>query len=366
MKDTQLKVSEEYVTKFIMAIRAVSKKTASLVESSLQNFFQAIPRRDTFRAEHGFIPYNLAISPTYKCNLNCVDCYSQSSRDQSTVLDPHTIDMAIQEATEKWVLPFFSISGGEPLYHALEISRKHPTKIFQLYTNGTLITEQIAEELAEKGNLVPLISIQGFKEETDRIRGKRIYDKTMNVIDILKRKGVVWGISFTLTSNNADVYDNNFLEFFIAKGALLGRFIPYMPVGRGADTQKVPSAEQRKKQGDALRRIEEAGVPFYSMDYINNPRVIEGCAAGGLRYVHIDPSGDVYPCVFIPVHAKFNLNDVYDGKHAKEGVTCLEDILVKDELMKKIRQAASKTNSLSCCLVIDNKEELDKVILGCK
>lgn len=339
-----------------MGLSLTSEKSATLVGNKIPDFIAGMGKRGEFRQKHGFVPTLIMFSPTNWCNLNCIKCYPESSKEESKILQYSTIDQAIQEGKEKWAMPYFSISGGEPIDHAIDIAERHPQELFQVYTNGTLITNEKAEKIAQLGNLFPLISTEGTKEETDRIRGRGVYDKITSAMDTLTEHSVVWGVSFTLTSRNADVYETNFLYDIIDRGAMLGRFLTYMPTGRNSDFSKVPSKEQRKKQGEALRALEKEKRFFLPIDYLNNPGLVEGCGAAGLRYVNIDPAGDVYPCVFIDKPAQYNLTKAYEGEYLE--VNNLEDILVKDTVMNLTRSVARKRDSSECCLVIDKPEEL--------
>lgn len=354
MENHQIRASREYINRFTSRVVERSPKSAEIIEKSIRRFFDDSDKRNAFLTSYGFVPSNITFSPTYWCNLACLDCYPDSKQENSAILENETIDKAINEGTGKWAIPFFTITGGESLFHALDIAERHPDILFQLYTNGLLINENIARKIADMGNLFPLISIEGWKDETDRIRGEGVYDNLMEKMDLLTRENVLWGISFKLTSNNAGVYDNqDFLMMLIEKGALLGRFLTYMPTGRSADFGKVPSSEQRKKQGSTLRKLNGR---FYTMDYLNNPGLVSGCAAGGLRYVHITPEGDVEPCVFMRIKGKYNLKEAYLGKY--EDVDCLEHILVKDPLLIVTREKAMSKSVDKCCLVIDNPEDL--------
>ncbi|MBU0460091.1 MAG: radical SAM protein [Nanoarchaeota archaeon] len=355
--NTQLTFSIDDLGKFLHTLEKRSEKSASLMKTKFEELVRGSLKRWDFKRKHGFVPTNVTFSPTYWCNLECLDCYSGSSDDQRETLNDETTDRAINESSEKWSTLFYTITGGESLHHALKIAKRNPDKLFQLYTNGTLVTERIAERIAQLGNLFPLVSIEGSQEETDNVRGGGTYQKVIDAMDILTEKNVVWGIAFTLTSNNADVYDNGFLDDFISKGALVGRFLTYMPTGREADFERVPSSEQRNKQGEALRKTN--GTEFYGLDYLNNPGLLKGCQVSGLRYFHIDPKGEIYPCVFLPIPAVFNLSDAYDGVYSREGldVNCLEDILVRDPMLRLSREIAKKRDYRKCCLVIDNPDE---------
>jgi len=362
MTNSQIIISEDYAKTLIGRVRSRSEKSASIIELAIKRFFDGSENRNRFRGKYGFVPHNIAISPTFWCNLSCLDCYPDSSEAESRMLSYEIIDRIVEEATTKWNVPFFTITGGEPISHAIAIAERHPNLLFQVYTNGTLINEKLVGRMEDLGNIVPLISIGGFRDKTDGIRGEGVYDKIMQVMDLLTEKGVAWGISFTLTSQNADVYDDGrFLDMLIDKGSLFGRFLTYVPTGRNADSKRIPSLEQRKRQGDALRNIDSK---FLTVDYLNNPGLLRGCAAGGLRFVHIDPSGDVYPCVFIPFPAKFNVINAYRGDYLKEGVEIvnLEDILTKDPLLKMTREMALKRADDGCCLVLDKPEELKTAV----
>lgn len=242
----------------------------------------------------------------------------------------------------------------------IAVAERHPDKLFQFYTNGTLITKEVTRHIAAMGNLVPLVSVHGFQKETDAIRGNGVYERVMRTMDYLTQAGVVWGISFVLTSQNIDVFDAGFLDTMVEKGAMLGRFLTYMPTGRGSDWNLVPTPNQREKQGEILRTFNSSGIPFFGIDYMNNPDFVKGCQAAGIRYVYVDSEANVYPCVFLPVPSIFNLKDAYQGVYSQQGleVRNLMDILIKDPLFRKIRELAKQRDDHKCCLIIDNPAEL--------
>lgn len=52
-------------------------------------------------------------------------------------------------------------------------------------------------------NLVPVMSIEGGKEETDTIRGENVYDKFAN-ISSFHEKGLLFGVFVTVTTQNLE------------------------------------------------------------------------------------------------------------------------------------------------------------------
>ena len=131
-----------------------------------------------FIEEHGYSqPSFLLISPTKACNLRCVGCYADSDSNVQS-LDWDIVDKAITEAHDEWGVQFTVISGGEPLAYRsqgktiLDLAEKHSDNYFIFYTNSTLITDEVAQRMASLGNIVPMISLEGWRERTDARRGE--------------------------------------------------------------------------------------------------------------------------------------------------------------------------------------------------
>jgi sulfatase maturation enzyme AslB (radical SAM superfamily) len=128
-----------------------------LLNSLLSNYVsEDVDRKaiDRFYAQNGTYPPNfLTISPGKACNLQCVGCYA-NSEEAGKKLEWATFDRIIAEAKAMWGIRFFVISGGEPLAYRsegktiLDIAEKHSDCIFMMYTNGTLITDEMAQRLA--------------------------------------------------------------------------------------------------------------------------------------------------------------------------------------------------------------------------
>ena len=54
----------------------------------------------------------------------------------------------------------------------LTILSNHPDAYFQVFTNGHFITDEVARELRQLGNVTPLISVEGTEIVSDQRRGK--------------------------------------------------------------------------------------------------------------------------------------------------------------------------------------------------
>jgi MoaA/NifB/PqqE/SkfB family radical SAM enzyme len=90
------------------------------------------------------------------------------------------------------------------------------------------------------------ISLEGFQAETDARRGKGVFLKIMESMDNLREAGVPFGFSSMVTRHNAEtIASDEFNDMLIRKGCLVGWHFLYIPEGRDADVDLMPTAEQR-------------------------------------------------------------------------------------------------------------------------
>src|SRR4249919_1920255 len=127
-------------------------------------------KRRLARGEH-FPPF-LYISIINSCNLRCQGCWVKVDGPQH-LIDAETLRRVITDAKAQGN-SFFGILGGEPFMHPqlLDILAEHRDCYFQIFTNGQLITDEIARELRRLGNSTPLISIEGTETVSDERRGR--------------------------------------------------------------------------------------------------------------------------------------------------------------------------------------------------
>ncbi|MBI2842725.1 MAG: radical SAM protein [Armatimonadetes bacterium] len=269
--------------------------------------------RQEFREREGFEPPFLAvISPLKECNLQCVGCYADASREkQPERLDFATIDRIVTEL-KSFGTPFIVFTGGEPTHPLIwddirRVCAKHHDQSFMMYTNGTLLDDEKVQDLLELGNLSPAISIEGWEAETDARRGKGVFKRVVEAMDRLREAGVMFGFSLTYTSTNVQAAtDPRLIQFLADKGAFYGWYFMYVPVGKDPDTNLVVSPADRDRIRDfTWRMLREKGMLIF--DFWNSGHLSQGCIAGG-RYLHINNRGDVEPCVFL----KFTTHNIHE------------------------------------------------------
>jgi MoaA/NifB/PqqE/SkfB family radical SAM enzyme len=253
-------------------------------------------------------PTTILMSPTMRCNLTCEGCYAaEYSPDQD--LDRALLQKIVDEGNDMGVY-LFTMLGGEPFMYEqlLDFARDNKDAYFQVFTNGTLLDHDTIDELAEVGNVAPMLSLEGSPELTDRRRGHGVHARVMEIMEHLGEAGVLFGYSCTVARNNwrATVSDE-FVDPLIALGALLSWHFLYMPVGRDPDTMMMLTPEERNQFRVGIHRVRDT-KPIFPVDFWGDAPWVNGCIAGK-HYMHINSDGWVEPCIFTHF-ATDNIRDV--------------------------------------------------------
>ncbi|MFO8010927.1 MAG: radical SAM protein [Dehalococcoidia bacterium] len=275
----------------------VREKTIARMLASM--LFRDPELRDRCERKYGITPpYVMLISPSMRCNYRCEGCYA-ASYERRDDMSPEVFDRLLSEA-EDIGINFFIVLGGEPFIYPdlLPVIRNHDRSFFQIYTNGSFIDREMADELVKMGNIAPQISINGPREFTDASRVNGSYDICLEAMDNLREAGCVFGFSSLLTTHNVDaICSDEWVDFLIEKGALYGWLFLYMPVGGDPDISLMPAPEQRDRMRRFLNHTRQT-KPILPIDFWNDGTLTGGCIAGGRLYFHINHRGDVEPCIF--------------------------------------------------------------------
>jgi MoaA/NifB/PqqE/SkfB family radical SAM enzyme len=299
-------------------------------------------RRNKLVEKSGMLaPITILVSPSMRCNLTCEGCYaSEYSPDQD--LDRGLLQRVVDEGNEMGVY-LFTFLGGEPLLYPrlLDLARANNDSFFQIFTNGTLLTEPVVHEMAELGNVAPMLSIDGTPEFTDWRRGPGVHERVMSAMDRLGKAGVLFGYSATVTSKNWEtLISDEFVDPIVEKGGSLGWHFLYMPIGRDPDIELMPTPAQREAFRHGIVRIRET-KPLFAVDFWGDAPWVGGCIAGR-HYMHITSEGWVEPCIF----THFATDNIKD-------VSLMEAF--NSPYFKNIRQRQPyNDNLLRPCMWIDN------------
>ena len=288
------------------------------------------------------IPWVILFDPTSACNLHCTGCWASEYSRQLNLT---------YEQMDKMVL-----TGGEPTVRKKDIfklAQKHNDCGFMLFTNGTLVDQEFCDEMKKSKNIVLSMSIEGKEEATDSRRGQGVFQKVMDTMDLLRKNGLVYGVSICYTHQNYKaVTSDDFLDFLIDKGVAFAWYFHFMPVGMDATPELMPTPEEREYMYHRIREVRgyEGGKPIFCMDFQNDGEFVSGCIAGGKYYCHINPNGDVEPCVFIH-YSSANIKE-------KSLLECLQQPLFK---AYQANQPFNE-NLLRPCPMLENPEKLQAMV----
>jgi MoaA/NifB/PqqE/SkfB family radical SAM enzyme len=308
-------------------------------------------KREEFNRMHGFFPpFVMILSPTLHCNLRCKGCYTLGYGTKPE-LAYDLVKRVLAECQEIGI-HFITVLGGEPMIYPylFQMIEDHPHIFFQVYTNGTLMSREKAKRFSDLGNVMVVISIQGYEEETDRWRGKGVYKKIMEAFEDLKEARVLIGTSATVTSENAEVVaSESFVNFMRDKGFFAQMYFLYIPVNGQADFSLMVRPEQRNHLRKQVMYFRET-KPMFFLDFWNDGPHVDGCIAGGRRYFHLNAKGDIEPCVYTHI----SVDNIRDTTLAKA---------LDSPLFRSIRRRQPHNpNHLRPCMIIDNPHVMREVI----
>ena len=212
--------------------RSVKRIAAGALRTSLQNpkesgyilkFSTSVHRAEKIRMRHEkaghHIPAFLIGSICTECNLNCTGCYARANQNNSVpavreILTAQKWNGIFSEA-KKLGVTFILLAGGEPLIRkdVMEYAAGYPEIIFPVFTNGTMIDKDYLRLFDIHRNLIPVLSMEGEREQTDERRGTGIYNQVTAAMKNLNSRDIYYGVSITITKENIkDVTDPSFIR----------------------------------------------------------------------------------------------------------------------------------------------------------
>ncbi|MGI5970996.1 MAG: radical SAM protein [Oscillospiraceae bacterium] len=297
------------------------------------------------------VPWAILMDPTSACNLSCTGCWAAQYGNKNN-LSYETLDSICRQGKEMGVY-FYIFSGGEPLVRKKDIIRlceDHKDCYFFAFTNGTLVDDELCEEMLRVGNFALAFSIEGDEAATDMRRGKGTYRKVIEAMGRMRKHRLLYGYSTCYHRYNTEsVGSDEFVDDMIARGCRFSWNFTYIPVGKDAQIDLLATPEQRAYMYRRVREIRNT-KPIFAMDFWNDGQYAHGCIAGGKRYLHINAAGDVEPCAFIH-YSNVNIHDA----------TLLE-ALRSPLFMAYRKNQPFNNNLLRPCPLLDNPEKLEAMV----
>jgi len=262
----------------------------------------------------------LQLEVTKRCNLSCQHCYVAGKQRELTT---QAVFRLFDEAADEGCL-MVTLTGGEVAMRSdwLELAaavRKRRMMV-NVYTNGTLLTEEDCVALAKLKPMFVGVSLYGSRAEVHesitKVPGS--FERSVSALRRLRELGVTCQIKNVLMPEN--------LHDVRATGELARRldcvysFDPTVSPKADGDA----SVTEHRVTADEL-------WPFYLEQLYAKPRkvrtdgdgngrpVARNCSAG-FSSAFVDASGDVYPCMGFPPAwgdvSEASLNEIWRGPAA--------------------------------------------------
>jgi len=251
----------------------------------------------------------VAYEVTAACNLSCGYCRASASSR------PDPEELSTEEALAfldsiAALKPMLILSGGEPLLRPdIFLIARHGVSLglrVSLASNGTTITQKVADEIAACGISRVSISLDGATpEKHDQSRGEGSFQAALQGIECLRGK-VDFQINNTLTSrNDSDIA----LIFDLAQkvGARALHFFFLVATGRGREDDLISPERQEqllleidRERAQRPIEVKVTCAPQYARITRHGKGHAGGCLAGK-SFVFVSRKGDVYPCGYFPL-----------------------------------------------------------------
>lgn len=274
-------------------------------EAKRNIFLRKNPFQPPKRAEKEKAPLvTLWLNVTNACNLRCVHCHVSSGMPFKNEMTTQEMVHIIDEASELG-LKELVISGGEPLVRSdildiVDYAAQHIDKV-TVITNGTLITDEIAETLSKLDTEIQ-VSLDGARKEThESIRGRGTYQKTIEGIRKLVKAGARCRTAMTIMKRNMDeMYE--IAELSKSMGVNVLHFPVLQNKGRAKNIQSEDGLEEEDYVTifKRLQKISTRANIYVTTEEAFHSKVekvskIDLCGAGS-SIISIAADGKVYPC----------------------------------------------------------------------
>lgn len=257
------------------------------------------------------VPVEGVFEPTFRCNLRCVHCYvnqpAGSAEEQARELGTERALALIDEMADAGCLNLL-MTGGEVLlrsdFERLYLHAVGRGLLVTVFTNGTLVTERVAELFDQHRPLLVEVSLYGMTAATyERVTGvPGSFERCLAGIERLRAHGVPFALkTMALAANRAEVGDmRRFAEELGVPFRYDGLLNARVDCGASRDGEQVPPLEllaleledpaQRAKLENSaghVRQLQARGPVAFDQVYT--------CGAGQVSFT-VDPYGRMQMC----------------------------------------------------------------------
>ena len=293
-------------------------------------------------------PLNVVMNMTWKCNIACDYCYTNSSPTATGEMSVEVATKAIQEMLEvpKYSEIDLAFHGGEPFLRFNEMveiveqakSLKPSKRIkYSVQTNATVLNHKHAKFIKENDIQVG-VSLDGYGALHDihrkYVNGKGSFKAVKKGLSYLKEFDIRFGVLLTVTSSNynhlADILDY-FMEDDLTCEVKHYCFNPVTAEGRARKFNQIGVSSDQYFEGmrDVLEKLIEYNSSRPELERISERNLrytvknltvgqsymcLSSPCGAGTYHIAFGPEGDVYPCDTITGNQEFRMGNIMDDK----------------------------------------------------
>lgn len=256
-------------------------------------------------------PLKVFLDITYRCNLHCAHCFTNSHAPHPDELSTDEIYSLIDQMAAAGT-GMLAIAGGEPLlrpdlFDVLGYTSEKGIKI-GMTTNGMFITEAVAERLHNLNLATIAVSIDGMEKSHDSVRGKGTWKKVVENIKVLRKycRTAKIGIRYTINALNLQDYEP-VLKLAEEIGLDIVKFNPIRCCGRAVhNKQLLITQEQYVQFLTSVQKVKthvRYSLPKTPLDSCEYEFVDLGFGCtGGHETCNVTPTGEFSGCAFLGDH----------------------------------------------------------------
>ena len=259
---------------------------------------------DNKRENEFSAPLKISMNLTKKCNLRCIQCFSDSGECLAPELSTEDMYRLFDSMREVGTF-YICLGGGEPftredLFEILQYGKEKQIAI-SIVTNSLLLTEEKLNKLNDLDVDYLWVSFEGLKENHERLRGIGTFDKTIEKLKLIKEK-YKGKTALRMSINKYNIKDmEGILKLAEIYDFDLVRFTPLLSFGRAKDTDLTITADQYIEFLNKAQQLKSDKVTLVYPNMNTNKIWIGqngfGCHCGK-EAIWIDEVGDVSPCIF--------------------------------------------------------------------
>lgn len=324
MKNRKFFVREEYFGYTFYSRRTL--KHEFVLKKDLKSFLQDL---QIIRQDYDFLPakeknlrHDLIYSPiriyyelTLACNLKCKYCFNSSGNKRPIELTTKEVIKSLYDLREANVMDI-RFTGGEPLCRPdwYEIFKKSKELSFSvsLNTNGVYSNSDVFDKLASLNLEQITISIDGKKEHHEKNRGKGTFNRAVDALKELHKRGAILRINVLIT--RAALHDVDYMVDLASKYTTEINFFAVRFFGRGQELETTESISFKElyKMAEKIKSL-QAKHPDLNIIYPEQPMIENSarkdehekfglvmCAPDGATRFNITSDGRLWSGGYLP------------------------------------------------------------------